>query len=721
MRAGRAVPAWLSGLSGLAGAALVAAAVSFAGIGSHSLWTPDEPRDAAIGKAMWASGDLVVPRLNGRPFLEKPPLAWWAQAAAFRVLGVSDAAARVPSALFATLTLLIVFALGRRLGGPRAGWLAAGALASTVEFAEDMGRAIVDPALVLMVALAHAGFAVLVTSRAWTVTAGDVPPAVRRERRGAYLLISLAVPLAFLAKGIVGIGLALGPPVLYLLAAAFRNAASGASADAAVPAGRGSDGEGGEAHGSAPDGRVPGEAAAREKLPGEDTGSAATETRRLRETVRLLAPLALLGVPLFAAIVLPWVLALLREGGWAALRECLVGNTVGRLLATEAGRAYGHRQPFWYYLPAGAAALLPWTLALPAMLRGGGARPPRKSQTVSLEQVPGERAGAARRGGPPGEPLPAMASAPAVPFASVAPTLASASDAPLASAQPAVASAPAVPRLVPAVPLLTAERGRGLLIAAFFIGVLLLSLAASKRSLYLVPLLPAIAVPIGLWLDGLGSGGGPRPRWDRPTALLLLGLAALLPAAIWTAAWAAARGVFHAFPAAPLRAELTGGRLAGGGAAAAVATALLLLVLVRHLRAGTTPIGPWLVLPFLAIGLVYQTAVKAAIDPLKNPHDLTAAIARLDPGTGPVAAYRPSETALGIVELDLGRRVEAIAGPAELAALLGARPEGMLFLSLQDWRRLPAPLRARLRIVYDETPTKASPYAIAAWTRERSQ
>ncbi len=55
-------------------AILLAAAVSFAGLGSHSLWTPDEPRDAAIGLAMLRSGDYVTPRLNGAPFLEKPPL-----------------------------------------------------------------------------------------------------------------------------------------------------------------------------------------------------------------------------------------------------------------------------------------------------------------------------------------------------------------------------------------------------------------------------------------------------------------------------------------------------------------------------------------------------------------------------------------------------------------------------------------------------------------------
>jgi 4-amino-4-deoxy-L-arabinose transferase-like glycosyltransferase len=613
------------GMARLAGVALAAAAVSFAGIGSHSLWTPDEPRDAAIGKAMWTSGDLVVPRLAGRPFLEKPPLAWWAQAAAFRALGASDASARVPSALFATLTLLATYALARRLGGERAGWLAAGALASTAEFAEDMRRAIVDPPLVLMVTLAYLGFAVLVTPGASGEDARGTA-----ERRGAYLLIALAVPLAFLAKGVAGIGLALGPPVLYLLLAGVR-------------AGRA----------------------------GYRTGRPAT--------LRLLAPLALIGVPLFAAIVLPWALALLRESGWLALQECLVGNTVGRLLATEAGRAYGHRQPFWYYLPASAAALLPWTLALPAMLRAGGGAPPGYPGTGPM---PAEAAHGS----------PEMARGAAETTRGAAETTRGAAETTRGSA----------------------EAGSSLLIGCFLIGVLLLSLAASKRSLYLVPLLPAIAVPIGLWLDRLGRAE--HPRWDRPIALLLLVLAGILPPILWVGTWEAAHGAFRSFPTAPLRAELTGARLAVAGVAAAAFAGLLLLRSVRHLRAGTTPSGPWLVLPYLTLALAYQTAIKAAIDPLKNPHDLTAAIARLDPGSVPVAAYRPSETILGIVEFDLGRSVLALKTPGEVAAFFAVQPAGRLVLSLDAWRHLPPALRTRLRPLYDETPTKASPYAIAAWT-----
>jgi 4-amino-4-deoxy-L-arabinose transferase-like glycosyltransferase len=610
---GQAARSGGGGAARLAGVALAAAVVSFAGIASHSLWTPDEPRDAAVGKAMWAGGDLVVPRLNGRPFLEKPPLAWWAQAAAFQALGASDAVARVPSALFATLTLILTYAVGRRLGGERAGWLAAGALACTAEFGEDMGRAIVDPPLVLMVALAYAGFVVLVTGRG------------AAERRGACLLICLAVPLAFLAKGVVGVGLALGPPLVYLLASAARAA-------------------------KARDG----------------SGSGLHERLGWAGTTRLLAPLALVGVPLFVAIVLPWAVALLHRAGWEALRECLVGNTVGRLVSTAAGQAYGHRQPFWYYLPAGAAALLPWTLALPAVLRAGGAATGNAGdETGNAGDHPPDAFH--RRAG---------------------------SDEQLRD--------------------LAGAGGRRLLLACFWIGLALLSLAATKRALYLVPLLPALAVPVGLWLDRLGRVE--RSRRDRPAALLLLALAGCLPPALWTIALAASRGTFRSFPAAPLHAALGPGRLAAAGLAAAAGAALLLFRLARHLRTGSAPTGPWLVVPFLALALAYQTAVKTAVEPLKNLHDLTRAVARLDPGAGPVAAYRPSETTMGIIDFDLDRLVQPLAAPADLIGFVAVRPGARVVISVDTLNHLPAPIRAHLRALYDETGAKASPFAIVGGT-----
>src|SRR5436305_21972 len=102
-------------------ALLIAVALCGAPLFSHGLWSPDEPLGAGVGRTMADSGDWIVPRLNGQPFLEKPPLYWWTLAAGLRLLGDTDVAARAPSALFAVLTLLAVWAAGRRLGGARPG------------------------------------------------------------------------------------------------------------------------------------------------------------------------------------------------------------------------------------------------------------------------------------------------------------------------------------------------------------------------------------------------------------------------------------------------------------------------------------------------------------------------------------------------------------------------------------------------------------------------
>ncbi|HEV7509501.1 MAG TPA: glycosyltransferase family 39 protein [Thermoanaerobaculia bacterium] len=285
--------------AGPAAAFLLAVLIAFAGIGSHSLWSPDEPTGAAVGRGMLDSGDLIVPRLNGEPFLEKPPLYWWVQVAAFRVFGITDAVARVPSALFSMLTLMAAYATGRRLGGARQGMLALVVLGTTVVFVQNLGRVVVDPALTFFVALAHLGFVVLAEPRSPS------------ETRWARLLIAVAIPLGFLSKGVVAIGLGAGPPVLYLLA-----------------------------------------------------------TRRGR-VLRELMILAAIGLATFALLVTPWALALYHAAGWAGLKECLVANTASRFAHTSQSARFGHTQPIYYYLIQTPLQLLPWALALPAMWRAG--------------------------------------------------------------------------------------------------------------------------------------------------------------------------------------------------------------------------------------------------------------------------------------------------------------------------------------------------------------
>lgn len=94
---------------------------------------PDETRYAEIPREMLAAGDLLVPRLNGVPYFEKPPLLYWVNAAALRVFGETPWAARLVTRLAGLATMLLVVLAARR--GGRGTGLSAGVLF----FAAPMG------------------------------------------------------------------------------------------------------------------------------------------------------------------------------------------------------------------------------------------------------------------------------------------------------------------------------------------------------------------------------------------------------------------------------------------------------------------------------------------------------------------------------------------------------------------------------------------------------
>jgi 4-amino-4-deoxy-L-arabinose transferase-like glycosyltransferase len=117
----------------LAAFLLLAAVAVFEPRGS-GLAEPDETRYAEVPREMLVSGDFVVPRLNGLPYFEKPPLLYWANAASFRLFGETPWAARLPTRLAGLATsLLVVLAAGgfRRREGLAAGVLL---LASPIGF-----------------------------------------------------------------------------------------------------------------------------------------------------------------------------------------------------------------------------------------------------------------------------------------------------------------------------------------------------------------------------------------------------------------------------------------------------------------------------------------------------------------------------------------------------------------------------------------------------------
>jgi 4-amino-4-deoxy-L-arabinose transferase-like glycosyltransferase len=199
----------------------------------HDLWNPDEPRLAHIAQSMVRDGDWVLPRVNGEPFIEQPPLQAWLVALCFAAFGSGfdrDAVARLPSMALALALLALVYRLGARHFGRRAGLLAAVLLATTVEFHVGYQRAIVDVSLAFFVAAAMAQLA--------EAAAGE---GVSLSWRRA-LVLGIAAGASFLAKNLIGVvfiglawaTLAMMQPRRWFTAAALARAALAALAAAVV-------------------------------------------------------------------------------------------------------------------------------------------------------------------------------------------------------------------------------------------------------------------------------------------------------------------------------------------------------------------------------------------------------------------------------------------------------------------------------------------------------
>jgi 4-amino-4-deoxy-L-arabinose transferase-like glycosyltransferase len=75
-----------------------------------------EPRYAEIARLMAETGDWITPWFEpGVPFWGKPPLSFWAQAAAIKVFGVSEFSLRFPSWLATLAMVCLVWRLARQL------------------------------------------------------------------------------------------------------------------------------------------------------------------------------------------------------------------------------------------------------------------------------------------------------------------------------------------------------------------------------------------------------------------------------------------------------------------------------------------------------------------------------------------------------------------------------------------------------------------------------
>ena len=252
----------------------------FYGAGQFGLIGADEPRYAQVAREMLDRPShidgFITPTLGGNPWLEKPPLYYWQAMLAYSLFGVSDVAARIPSAVDATLLVIAIYLFFHRF---RPGVEVDAALI-TASCAGIIGYA--RAASMDMALAATFGIGML----AWW--------AWRESENRIYLALFYAcMGLGMLAKGPVAPFLAAAIVVLFAVA-----------------------------------------------------------THELRLVLRTLW---LPGILLFCVIALPWYFAVqLRNPQF--FREFILQHNLARFSSD----LYHHRQPFWYYLPVTALAMVPW-------------------------------------------------------------------------------------------------------------------------------------------------------------------------------------------------------------------------------------------------------------------------------------------------------------------------------------------------------------------------
>jgi 4-amino-4-deoxy-L-arabinose transferase-like glycosyltransferase len=167
--------------------------VLFHDLGGAALFDPDEGRNAEIAREVLLTGDWIAPYYDFLPRLEKPAFYYALTALSYKLFGVSEAAARFPSAAFAFAALWLTYFFARRIAGIKAALWSGLVLLTSVEFFAFSRIVILDMTLAFFITLALAAFYL-----------------ARVEERGGkkrayYFLMYGALAGATLVKGPIGV------------------------------------------------------------------------------------------------------------------------------------------------------------------------------------------------------------------------------------------------------------------------------------------------------------------------------------------------------------------------------------------------------------------------------------------------------------------------------------------------------------------------------------
>ena len=271
----------------------------FVGLGRPAITDSDEAFYAQAAREMVESGDWTTPHYNGQYRFEKPVLYYWLAALAYLVAGVSELAARVPSALAGLVLVLTTYACARRWYDEGTGLLAGAMTATSFGYVAVARQALPD--------LLLACFITLGTWAALVALVAPRPVGPDPRRRWWLLVAGAALAGGFLTKGPVGVAL---PAMVVGPLALWRCWSERASRPGGIPG----------------------------------------QVARLAVDVGLLAVVCLL-------LAGPWFAVMTATHGVAYLDRFFVDENVQRFVSEQ----YNARRPFGYYLPILVGGLLPWS------------------------------------------------------------------------------------------------------------------------------------------------------------------------------------------------------------------------------------------------------------------------------------------------------------------------------------------------------------------------
>ncbi|MFN2532883.1 MAG: ArnT family glycosyltransferase [Pyrinomonadaceae bacterium] len=190
---------------------LIAAFYLYA-LGHLPLVGPDEPRYAEVAREMYLRHDWITPILGGHTWFEKPALLYWIMIVAFKILGVTETAARIGPAFCGISTFAAVLIVGRKVSKEsRSDELSGFGLWSAITAATSLG---------LIVFSRGASFDIVITATlTWAFSFFLLSELVQTSRMKLWLLggFYVAVGFSLLAKGLVGAVIPAGVGTLYFL------------------------------------------------------------------------------------------------------------------------------------------------------------------------------------------------------------------------------------------------------------------------------------------------------------------------------------------------------------------------------------------------------------------------------------------------------------------------------------------------------------------------